>query len=112
MSPRTPQAPSPPAPELCGEPRSAARALRGLLARKVAELLRGGELDRQAADELAKIGRSLAELERCGYDLRLASLEVLERFGRFVQSREPDPSRREWLAGQVAEFFRHLEGEV
>lgn len=95
-----------------GDPRGAAASLRQVLGRKVEQVLAAGQLDPAAADELAKIGATLARLEGTGYDLAAATVEVSERLAAFAATWERDPARRAWLAELLAAFFRALEQEA
>lgn len=95
-----------------GGPKQAARALRELLARKVAAAIADERLDRDLADEFAKIGASLERLERCGYDLRLAALEVTERLSEQAKRLPTEPKCRAWLGQVVAALLADLEGEA
>ncbi len=93
-------------------PRGAAACLRRVMEQKVERLAAKGDLEREEAEELAKIGQALSRLEGAGYDLKGAAAEVMARFAAFVSARQADPARRNWLADQVEAFFAHLEGEL
>jgi hypothetical protein len=93
-----------------GDPRGAAQALRELLRARVEQVLALGQLDKDTADELAKIAAILEKLEGAGYDLKAAALEVGERLAAFAQAREADPARRAWLADLLEAFYADLAG--
>lgn len=91
-----------------GDPRGAAQALRELLGQRVEQVLALGQLDKDMADELAKIAAILEKLEGAGYDLKAAALEVGERLAAFAQAREADPGRVAWLADLLEAFYSAL----
>ena len=92
--------------------RGAAASLREVLGQKVEAILAAGDLDKAGADELAKIAGALAKLEGTGYDLRAATVEVIERLAKFTASRETDTRRREWLSDLLDAFFAALAREA
>jgi len=94
-----------------GDPRGAARCLREVLAERVQNAVATGFLDPKTADELAKIGASIARLEGTGYDLKAAAVEVGERLANFAADWEADEGKRAWLADLLDAFFRRLEEE-
>ena len=59
-----------------GGPPGVGQALRGLLGQRVRAVVDSGALDRDQAEELAKIGALLEKLEQGGYDLKAAAVEV------------------------------------
>lgn len=91
------------------DPRGAAQALRARLRQQVAAQLAGDRLDREATEELVKIGGLIEKLEGSGYDLKAAAVEVGERLVDFVAGREADPARKAWLADTLAAFFLSLD---
>jgi hypothetical protein len=97
-----------PAPD---DPRGAALCLRQVLEAKVRRMAAAGDVDREQADELAKIGQALARLEGAGFDLRAAAAEVLRRLAGFALEREADRDFLQRLAGLLDAFFLHLEGQ-
>ena len=99
-----------PASDRLGEPRLAARELRRVLAEKVRAVAASGLLDKEAAAELARIGQSLAQLEKAGFDLKTAAMEVCERLADFAARSEQDPERKSWLADLLDGFFLDLDG--
>lgn len=93
------------------DPRGAAAALRELMAKKVEELVATGELEAAQADQLAKIASACARLEREGYDLKAAAVEVGERLAALAAEGPPDPERLAWLGRLLQKLFSRLEGE-
>ena len=93
------------------DPRGAAAVLRELLGRRVEELAASGELGPKQADELAKIAAACARLEREGYDLKAAAVEVGERLAALAAEQGGDPDRLAWLGGLMQKLFNRLEGE-
>jgi len=92
------------------DPRGAAATLRELMARKVEELAASGELDASQADQLAKIAAACARLEREGYDLRAAAVEVGERLAALA-AEDGDPDKLAWLGRLLERLFARLDGE-
>jgi hypothetical protein len=91
------------------DPRAAAQALRRLLGQRVEAVLLAGNLDKDQAEELAKIGSLLEKLEQGGYDLKAAALEVGARLVDFVAGRPADPAQKAWLADLLDAFYLHLD---
>ncbi|MBI4798630.1 MAG: hypothetical protein HY794_07840 [Desulfarculus sp.] len=98
-----------PAASRLADPRGAAQALRRLLGQRVEAVLLAGSLDKEQAEELAKIGALLEKLEQGGYDLKAAAVEVGARLVDFVAGREADPAQKAWLADLLAAFYFHLD---
>lgn len=94
------------------DPRGAAQTLRELLGHRVEVLVAAGTLDKEQADELAKIGGVITKLEGAGFDLKAAAVEVAERLATFALAREADEARKAWLADLLNAFFLHLQGEA
>ncbi len=93
------------------DPRGAAATLRELMAQKVEELAATGELDASQADQLAKIAAACARLEREGYDLRAAAVEVGERLAALAAEGGEDPDKLAWLGRLLERLFARLDGE-
>lgn len=91
------------------DPRGAAATLREMLGQRVEELVAGGLLGPKEADELAKIGATCARLEKEGYDLKAAAVEVCERLAALAAQQGGDPGRLAWLAELLDKFFRRLD---
>ncbi|BEQ16779.1 hypothetical protein [Desulfoferula mesophila] len=94
------------------DPRGAAAALRQLLGRRVEELMALGELSPQDADHLAKIAAACARLEREGYDLKAAAVEVGERLAALAGEEPDSEAQRAWLGRLLEKLFTRLEGEA
>ncbi|MCF8043743.1 MAG: hypothetical protein K9L19_12055 [Desulfarculaceae bacterium] len=93
------------------DPRGAAAALRQLLGRRVEELISLGELSPQDADHLAKIAAACSRLEREGYDLKAAAVEVGERLAALAGEQPDNEQERAWLGGLLEKFFARLDTE-
>ncbi|MCF8033865.1 MAG: hypothetical protein K9K66_17615 [Desulfarculaceae bacterium] len=93
------------------DPRGASAALRELMAKKVEDLVASGELGARQADELAKIASACARLEREGYDLKAAAVEVGERLAALAAEGAGDPERLAWLGRLLAKLFNRLDSE-
>lgn len=109
MPPRRAKTPAPPAHDRLSDPRGAAQALRRLLGQRVEAVLLAGSLDKEQAEELAKIGALLEKLEQGGYDLKAAAVEVGARLVDFVAGREADPGKKAWLADALDAFYFYLD---
>lgn len=93
------------------DPRGAAAALRQLLGQRVEELISLGELSPQDADHLAKIAAACSRLEREGYDLKAAAVEVGERLAALAGEEPGHEQERAWLGGLLEKLFTRLENE-
>ncbi len=93
------------------DPRGAAAALRQLLGQRVEELLSLGELSPQDADHLAKIAAACSRLEREGYDLKAAAVEVGERLAALAGEEPGQEAQRAWLGRLLEKLFARLESE-
>lgn len=109
MPPRRAKNAAAPSASRLADPRGAAQALRRLLGQRVEAVLAAGSLDKEQAEELAKIGALLEKLEQGGYDLKAAAVEVGARLVDFVAGREPDAARKAWLADVLDAFYFHLD---
>lgn len=94
------------------DPRGAAATLRELLGRRVEQLVADGLLGPKEADELAKIGATCSRLEKEGYDLKAAAVEICERLAALAASQEGDPERLAWLADLMDRLFANLGQEA
>ncbi|MBU1275211.1 MAG: hypothetical protein KJ720_07520 [Proteobacteria bacterium] len=94
------------------DPRGAAAALRQLLGRRVEELMALGELSPQDADHLAKIAAACSRLEREGYDLKAAAVEVGERLAALAGAEPGQEDQRAWLGRLLEKLFARLENEA
>lgn len=93
------------------DPRGAAAALRQLLGQRVEELMSLGELSPQDADHLAKIAAACSRLEREGYDLKAAAVEVGERLAALAGEEPGHENERAWLGGLLEKLFARLDAE-
>jgi hypothetical protein len=93
------------------DPRGAAAALRAQLGRRVEELVASDLLGPKEADELAKIAAACSRLEREGYDLRAAAVEVGERLAALAAEGQAGPQRLAWLGRLLEKLFQRLDGE-
>jgi hypothetical protein len=92
-------------------PRWLGEALKGILREKTGKLLARGDLKPQELDELTKIVALMDRLCSQGWDIRLAALEVMDRFSEFLRTWVTDLEERKRITHRVQEFFRQLEGE-
>ncbi|MFH1035265.1 MAG: hypothetical protein V1806_12220 [Pseudomonadota bacterium] len=109
MPPRRAKTPAPAGADRLADPRGAAQALRRHLGQRVEAVLLAGSLDKDQAEELAKIGALLEKLEQGGYDLKAAALEVGARLADFVAGRQVDSAHQAWLADLLDAFYLHLD---
>jgi hypothetical protein len=92
-------------------PRWLGEALKGLLREKTGRLLVKGDLKPQDLDELTKILTLIERLCSQGFDLRGASLEVMDRFSEFLRSWVTDAAELKIFTTRMQEFFRDLEND-
>jgi hypothetical protein len=92
-------------------PRWLGEALKGILREKTGNLLRKGDLKPQELDELTKIITLIDRLCSQGWDIRAASLEVMDRFSEFLRHWVTDQEELKRIFYRVQEFFRQLEEE-
>jgi transposase len=92
-------------------PRWLGEALKGVLREKTGKLLAGGELKPAELDELAKIITLMDRLCSQGWDLRAATLEVMDRFSEFLRTWVTDQEELNRMSQRMQEFFRQLEEE-
>ena len=92
-------------------PRWLGEALKGLLREKTGRLLIQGELKPQELDELTKILTLIDRLCSQGFDLRGASLEVMDRFSEFLRGWVTDAEELKIFTARIQEFFRDLEND-
>ena len=92
-------------------PRWLGEALKGLLREKTGRLLVKGDLKPQDLDELTKILTLIDRLCSQGWDLRGASLEVMDRFSKFLQGWVTEAEELKIFTGHIQEFFRNLEND-
>jgi hypothetical protein len=92
-------------------PRWLGEALKGLLREKTGRLLVKGDLKPQDLDELTKILTLIDRLCSQGWDLRGASLEVMDRFSEFLRGWVTDAEELKIFTARIQEFFRNLEND-
>jgi hypothetical protein len=92
-------------------PRWLGEALKGLLREKTGRLLVKGELKTPELDELTKILTLIDRLCSQEVDLKGASLEVMDRFRKFLQGWVTDPEELKIFTARIQEFFRNLEND-
>jgi hypothetical protein len=95
-----------------GDPRGAAQALRALLRARVQAVLALGALDKEAADELAKIASLLEKLEAAGYDLKAAAIEIGERLAAIAAAQPGQEDQKAWLADLLEALYTSLDQEA
>jgi transposase len=93
-------------------PRWLGEALKGILREKAGQLIIKGDLKTQELDELTKIVTLLDRLCSQGWDMRAATLEVMDRFCDFLRGWVKDQEELKRISHRVQEFFRQLEEEL
>lgn len=91
-------------------PRLLAELLKGLLRRKVQDLLQRGDLEVGAVEELHRLSNIIERLQEQGWDSRAAVVEVMGRFSDFLRRRVQDKEELRRWAGLLEEFFQEAEG--
>ncbi len=86
-------------------------ALKGLLREKTGRLLAKGGLKPPELDEISKIITLIDRLCSQGVDIRVAALEVMDRFSDFLREGMTDQDEIQRISQRVQEFFRQLENE-
>ncbi|MDP3181568.1 MAG: hypothetical protein Q8M54_01980 [Desulfobaccales bacterium] len=92
-------------------PRWLGEALKGVLREKAGKLLTKGDLKPQELEEITKIFTLIDRLCSQGWDIRAATLEVMDRFGDFLKRWVTDPDEVKKISLRMQEFFRKLEEE-
>jgi hypothetical protein len=93
-------------------PRWLGAALKGVLREKAGRLVASGDLKTQELDEITKIIILIDRLGGQGWDMRAASLEVMERFSDFLRGYVQDQDELKRISFRVQEFFRKLEDDL
>jgi hypothetical protein len=93
-------------------PRWLGEALKGILREKAGRLIVQGDLKTQELDEITKIVTLLDRLCSQGWDMRAATLEVMDRFSDFLRNWVTDQEELQRISYRVQEFFRQLEEEL
>jgi hypothetical protein len=92
-------------------PRWLGEAFKGILREKAGRLLVKGDLKTSELEEITKIITLIDRLCSQGWDLRAATLEVMERFSEFLRARVRDQEELKRISLRMQEFFRKLEEE-
>ena len=88
--------------------------------RNVADILRDrleekiGEMDGRTftaadADEISKISATIDRIEKSAYDLRAVSVEVMQRFGKYLRANLKDGNELQRISKYIQGFFEWLE---
>jgi hypothetical protein len=93
-------------------PRWLGAALKGVLREKAGRLVVSGDLKTQELDEITKIIVLIDRLGGQGWDMRAASLEVMDRFSDFLRGYVQDQDELKRISFRVQEFFRLLEEDL
>jgi hypothetical protein len=93
-------------------PRWLGAALKGVLREKAGRLVISGDLKTQELDEITKIIVLIDRLGGQGWDMRAASLEVMDRFSDFLRGYVQDQDELKRISFRVQEFFRKLEDDL
>jgi hypothetical protein len=93
-------------------PRWLGEALKGILREKAGRLIIKGDLKTQELDEITKTVTLLDRLCSQGWDMRAATLEVMDRFSDFLRGWVKDQEELKRISHRVQEFFRQLEEEL
>ena len=88
--------------------RNVADILRQRLEEKIAEI-EGRGFTAGDADEIAKISATIDRIEKSAYDLRAASVEVMERFGKYLRGSVKDTNELQQISRYIQGFFTWLE---
>lgn len=92
-------------------PRWLGEALKGLLRDKAGKLLARGDLKSQELDEITKVITVMDRLCSQGWNIRAATLEVMDRFSEFLRGWVTDKDELTQISQRMQEFFRQLEEE-
>ncbi len=90
-------------------PRWLGEALKGILREKAGRVMAKGDLAPQEVEELAKIITLIDRLSSQGWDLKVAAVEVMDRFSEFLRGRVADQGELKKFSARMKEFFRKLE---
>ena len=93
---------------ILADPENLAERLRLALGKMLAALENGEELDPKAFDTIAKAATAIKNLDRGGYDLKVAGLKVMEDFTGFLKSQAP-PEEMMLVGKWIRAYFRSLE---
>lgn len=94
---------------ILANPENLAERLRLALGKMLAALENGEELDPKAFDTIAKAATAIKNLDRGGYDLKLAGLKVMEDFTGFLKEQQGEPGELQLIGARIRAWFRSLE---
>lgn len=88
--------------------RNVADILRQRLEEKIGEF-EGRTFTAADADEISKISATIDRIEKSAYDLRAVSVEVMERFGKYLRANLKDTNELQRISKYIQGFFEWLE---
>ena len=88
--------------------RNVADILRQRLEEKIGEF-EGKTFTAADADEISKISATIDRIEKNAYDLRAVSVEVMERFGKYLRANLKDANELQRISKHIQGFFEWLE---
>jgi len=88
--------------------RNVADILRQRLEEKIGEF-EGKTFTSGDADEISKISATIDRIEKSAYDLRAVSVEVMERFGKYLRANLKDTNELQRISKYIQGFFEWLE---
>lgn len=91
-------------------PKLLTEVLKGLLRRKVQDLIDRGNLDMGAVEELHRLINIIERLQGECWDKRAAVVEVMGLFGEFIRRRVRDKEELRRWAALLEEFFQEISG--
>jgi len=94
---------------ILANPENLAERLRLALGKMLAALENGEELDPKAFDPLAKAATAIKNLDRGGYDLKVAGLKVMEDFSGFLKEQQVEGGELQLIGSRIRAWFRSLE---
>jgi hypothetical protein len=94
---------------ILANPENLAERLRLALGKMLAAMENGEELDPKAFDTIAKAATAVKNLDRGGYDLKVAGLKVMEEFTGFLKEQPGDPGDLQLIGSRIRAWFRSLE---
>jgi hypothetical protein len=93
---------------ILANPENLAERLRLALGKMLAALENGEELDPKAFDTIAKAATAIKNLDRGGYDLKVAGLKVMEDFTGFLKEQLVEPGELQLIGSRIRAWFRSL----
>ena len=88
--------------------RNVADILRQRLEEKIGEF-EGKTFTAADADEISKISATIDRIEKSAYDLRAVSVEVMDRFGKYLRANLKDTNELQRISKYIQGFFEWLE---